>query len=182
MLTLNFVPFPSLLTERLLLRSLTIDDKNEIFAIRSDENMIKYLDRPSQKCIDEASQFIEKITHGVAQNRWIYWAVCLKDKKELIGTICIWNISEEESKAEVGFELLPAYQGKGLMREALTVVIDYGFYCISLNSLEGEVDPQNIKSIRLMEQSGFTQVNCLRETDSAAAKEGRTIIYRLEKS
>ena len=165
MLTLNFVPFPSLLTERLLLRSLTIDDKNEIFAIRSDENMIKHLDRPSQKCIDEASQFIEKITHGVAQNRWIYWAVCLKDKKELIGTICIWNISEEESKAEVGFELLPAYQGKGLMREALAAVIDYGFYCINLNSLEGETDPRNIKSISLMEKSAFTLVNCLRETD-----------------
>lgn len=179
MLNLNFTPFPFLSTIRLELRPLALSDVNEIFAIRSDLEMIKYLDRPPQKELDEASQFIEKIINGIQLNRWIYWAISLKGENKLIGTICIWNISVEDSKAEVGFELLPPYQGKGIIQEALKAVVDYGFNVIGLKSLEGEVDPGNIKSIKVMEKAGFKLVNYLRETDSEAIVKGKTVMYEL---
>jgi [ribosomal protein S5]-alanine N-acetyltransferase len=71
--------------------------------------------RPITKEIDEALQYINMINEGINRNDWVLWAITLKDSNELIGTICIWNFSEELSKGEVGYELSPAYQGRGIM-------------------------------------------------------------------
>lgn len=179
MINLNFTPFPFLSTARLELRPLTHSDENEIFAIRSDLEINKYLGRPPQKTVNEASQFIERIINAVKLNQAVYWAINNKGESKLIGTICIWNISVKDSKAEVGFELLPRYQGNGIMQESLKAVLDYGFNVIGLKTLEGEVDPANIKSIKVLEKAGFKLVNYLRETDSEAIREGRTVIYEL---
>jgi [ribosomal protein S5]-alanine N-acetyltransferase len=179
MLNLNFDPFPLLATQRLQLRPLLLEDDKDIYEIKSNREMIKYLDRPPMKTIFEARQFIEKINNGIALNRWIYWAISLKGNKSLIGTICIWRISEEEKKGEVGFELLPAFQGMGIIQEALNCVIEFGFNVLGLVSLEGEVDPQNIKSVKVMEKAGFKLIDYLRETDSEEVVEGKTVIYEL---
>src|SRR6266516_1182663 len=47
-----FTPFPSIATERFNLRPLTIEDENEIFALRSDDSINEYLDRPKANSID----------------------------------------------------------------------------------------------------------------------------------
>jgi len=152
---INFTPFPSLTTERLILRRLSVEDENEIYAIRSDERVNKYLDRQSCTSLDEALKFINKINAGILNNESIYWAVSFKDKKKLIGTICLWNISDDCSKADIGFELFPEYQGKGIMQEAAKAVIEYGFNIMGLKRIEGEVAPGNTKSINLMRKFNF---------------------------
>jgi len=179
MLNLNFTLFPLLSTERLELRALDKRDREGIFAIRSDIEMGKYLNRPPISTIEEADEFIDKIRNGIENNKWIYWAVCLKGTSPLIGTICLWNISDEENKGEVGFELLPNWQGKGFMLESLKEVIKYGFGTIGLQTIEGEVDPANEKSINLMKKVGFEKVTYLRETDPEEVKIGKTVIFQL---
>lgn len=180
MLNPNFTLFPILKTTRLLLRQLTLIDEKEIFEIRSSEKIAKYLDRPLCRSIDDARAFINKINKGIENNEWIYWAICEKEIFKLIGTICIWNISLKESKAEIGFELLPQYHGKGIMQEALKCVLDYGFNVLQLNSMEGEVDPANIKSIKLMEKYNFKRRNNIHEYDSKNEIESKTVIYQLD--
>ena len=155
MAEINFTPFPTLSTDRLMLRQLTIEDENEIFAIRSDERINKYLDRPLCKTIDEARKFIHKTNEGITRNESIYWAINIKTNSGLVGTICLWKISREYSKAEIGFELLPEHQGKGIMQEALPKIIEYGFKNMKLRTIVGEADPDNLKSIKLMEKFGF---------------------------
>ena len=152
---INFTPFPLLTTERLTLRQLTLEDDNEIFRLRSDESVNKFLDRPIAKTIDDAIQFINKINRSISKNELIYWAVTFKNHFKLIGTICLWNISDDCTNAEIGFELLPDYQGKGVMQAVLPIVIKYGFEIMKLNSIDGDVDPDNAKSIKLMEKNGF---------------------------
>src|SRR4051794_34062033 len=88
---INFTPFPNLTTEHLFLRQVKIDDENEIFLVRSDEKVARFLDRPKARNLDEARQFIHKISDGIAKNEWILWAITLKNQNELIGTICLWN-------------------------------------------------------------------------------------------
>jgi RimJ/RimL family protein N-acetyltransferase len=41
------------------------------------------------------------------------------------------------------------------MQEVLLMIIDYGLETIGLNFIDGEVDPNNLKSIKLMEKYGF---------------------------
>jgi ribosomal-protein-alanine N-acetyltransferase len=162
---INSIPFPLLTTDRLILRQLILEDDNEIFLLRSDSEVNKYLDRPIAKTIDEARQFISKINNSIGKNELIFWAVCFKENPKLIATICLWNISEDTTTAEIGFELLPDYQGKGTMQEVLPIVIKYGFETMKLNSIEGEVDPNNSKSIKLMERNGFIFDKRLKNTE-----------------
>src|SRR5688500_12404638 len=105
--TINFIPFPNLTTERLILRQLEIQDENEVFALRSDKRVNEFLARPKPEVVEDARKFIEKINDQIAKNAGIYWAITLKNDNKLIGTICYWNIVKEHSRAEIGYELHP---------------------------------------------------------------------------
>jgi [ribosomal protein S5]-alanine N-acetyltransferase len=144
MCKINFTPFPLLTTEKLILWQLTLEDDNEIFFLRSDSEVNKYLDRPIAKKVDDARRFINKIKDSISKNELIFWAVSIKESTKLVGTICLWNISEDETTAEIGFELLSDYQGKGIIQELLPIVLKFGLETMNLKSIEGEMDPNNI--------------------------------------
>jgi ribosomal-protein-alanine N-acetyltransferase len=150
---LNFSPFPVLTTERFVLRPLEIKDAKEIFLLRSDEMINRFLDRKRAKSLEDARQFIQKITDGMAKGEAIFWVIALKDNLQFTGTICLWNLSYEKSSAEVGFELLPAFHGKKIIQEVLPKIIEYGFGIMKLKEILGEVDPGNLFSIRLLHPS-----------------------------
>lgn len=152
---INFLPFPGLITKRLILRQLNESDSYSIFSIRSDNTINKYLDRPKMTNIDEAEEFIKKIIDGIKLNKWIYWGICFKGNPELIGTICLWNFSDDKTIAEIGYELLAPFQGKGLMNEALKCIIHYGFQTIGLEKIEAYTHRENSSSTRLLVKNDF---------------------------
>src|SRR6266550_9201879 len=155
MIQIQFTPFPELTTARFRLRQLTKDDENEIFALRSDDFINQYLDRPKANTLDDARNFITKITNGIAKNEAIFWVVTPKDETRFLGTICLWQISREEAKAEIGYELLPENHGKGIMQEVIPRVIQFGFEEMKLRTIEAELSPRNLKSVRLLEKNNF---------------------------
>src|SRR5688572_16235970 len=127
MLNLNFSPFPRLTTERLQLRELCKKDGHDIMVLRSDDRVNEYINRPKSIAIDDAVAFIDKIENSIKNNESVYWAVTQKTSDTLIGTICLWNISLERDMGEIGYELSPRFQGKGMMQEAVAAVIKFGF-------------------------------------------------------
>jgi [ribosomal protein S5]-alanine N-acetyltransferase len=168
---INFLPFPDLTTGEFSLRQLTTDDRDEIFILRSDERVLEYLDIPKAGSLNDAVVYINMINNGVKNNDWVYWGITGKNESKLIGTICLWNILPAESKADIGFVLLPDQQGKGIMQEVIPVVLSYGFITMGLDVIKGEVAPGNIKSIKLMERFGFKYAFNLENT----------VIYTLQK-
>ena len=166
----NFTPFPVLKTGRLTLRQLSSTDDKEIFALRSNDTVNKYLDRKPSKSIDDAKNFIKTINENIQRNDSIYWAITLNDTDKLIGTICLFNFSDDHSKVEIGYELLPHFQGKGLMQEATSKVIHFGFQHVGLHSIEAYTHSENKSSTRLLEKLNFKR--------DSAADENFTI-YKL---
>jgi ribosomal-protein-alanine N-acetyltransferase len=162
---ITFTPFPNLETGNFILRQLTTADDDEIFLLRSDDGVARYLDRPKAKSIDDARAFIKRINDSILNNESIYWGVTTKVGSKIIGTICLWQISKEESKAEIGFEVVPQAQGRGIMKEVVPAVLYFGFNTMGLKFIEGEVDPQNIRSIKLMERCGFALYSKSEKTD-----------------
>jgi ribosomal-protein-alanine N-acetyltransferase len=154
---LNFTPFPVLTTERLILRCLELSDDQLLFKLRSNENVNKYIVRTKQKDIKEIRAFISKINDEINNNEWIYWVISLKDDPTLIGDICLWNFSDEKTVAEIGYELDPAFQGKGIMSEALKKIIEYGFMEIELQSIEAYTHKKNDNSTKLLQKYNFIQ-------------------------
>ena len=165
MLNKSFTPFPFLTTERLTLRQLIIDDEQEIFTLRSDREINKYLDRQIANTIDDARNFINKVNENINKNDSLYWAITFKDKNILVGTICLFSFSDENDKCEIGYELLTNFQGQGIMKEAVEKVIDYAFNTIRVQEIEAFFHRDNQSSIKLLKKFSFRNLNKPDETD-----------------
>ena len=155
MIDVSFTPFPFLATQNYALRNLTPEDEREIFALRSSDEINKYLDRPKAHTLDDARNFINKITNGIAGNEAIFWVVTPKGESKFLGSICLWKISREDAKAELGFELLPENHGKGIMQEVIPRILQFGFEEMKLQTIEAELSPRNLKSVRLLEKNNL---------------------------
>jgi ribosomal-protein-alanine N-acetyltransferase len=178
---INFSPFPELQTERLSLRKVSLGDAEEIFSLRSNDEVNKYLDRPVANDIDEAIAFINKVNIGIANDNWMYWAICFKDNPKLVGTICLWNINQEENKAEVGYELNPDYQGKGIAKEALSKIIEFGFNDLQLNKIEAYTHKENLASTNLLEKFNFIRDPHEETKIDFTVNSPNTVVYSLYK-
>ena len=172
--------FPLLTTDRLVLRKLEIDDAGELLKLRSDESVNKYLERPKSRTINEVIEFINKIQAGISKNESFYWAISLKNESKLIGTICLWNLDKENSRAEVGYELLPAYQGKGLMQEALSKIIEYCFQILGFKTITAYTDSANERSVRILEKNNFRRDKVLEDEYYGEGVSGNEVIYSLK--
>ena len=151
----SFTPFPGLITERLVLRQMRLSDDKEIFFLRSDARVMQFLDTPVAESLEDARSYIEKINNGILSNDWILWGIQMRESRKLIGSICFWNFNKERTVAEIGYVLHPDQQGKGLMQEALTEVMIYGFDIIQLKKIVAHLHPENKRSISLLERNGF---------------------------
>lgn len=155
MVNRSFTPFPILTTERLTLRQLSTDDGQNIFALRSDTEINKYLDRQASKTIEDAINFINKINDSIKKNDSIYWAITLTNSKIFVGTICLFDFSNEKNKCEIGYELLTNFQGQGIMKEAIRKVIDYAFQTMQLKKIEAFTHNGNQSSTKLLTKFDF---------------------------
>ncbi|HSB93526.1 MAG TPA: GNAT family N-acetyltransferase [Flavitalea sp.] len=154
---INFTPFPTLTTDRLTLRQLSMADQQHIFKLRSDEAINKYLDRDISRTLDDAITFIEKIKNNVENNISIYWVITLTSAGTFAGTIGLFNFSIETNSCEIGYELLTAFQGNGIMKEAAEKVIAYAFNELQVDQIAACSHKGNQQSTNLLMKLNFTK-------------------------
>jgi [ribosomal protein S5]-alanine N-acetyltransferase len=158
MLSPLFTPFPELQTERLLLRQMTLSDAPGVQQLRSQEEVMRYINRPLTRTLEEAERWISVIIDALEKNSGITWCICLKEAPlKHVGSIGLWRIEKENHRAEIGYMLEPTLQGKGIMYEALQKVLEYGFKELKLHSVEAQIDPRNAASAALLKKAGFVQ-------------------------
>ncbi len=179
MIDINFTPFPNLETERLHLRRVVNDDVNEIFALRSDKETMKYIPRPLAKTKEDALEHIALIDSKIENNEGINWAITLKNNPKLIGIIGHYRIKPEHYRAEIGYMLLPEYQGKGIITEAIKEVVKYGFKTMKLHSIEAVIDPENLISEKVLLKNGFVKEAHLKENECFEGRFLDTVIYSI---
>ena len=151
---LNFTPFPEMRTENLVLRKIQIEDINEYFILKSDLRLLVHYEAKA-KNLAETKKKLESINEDINKNEAILWGIALKGADKIIGSICYWNISEDGLKAEIGYELMVDWQGRGIMNEAVQAVVKYGFNQMGLEIIEACPNATNIKSLKLLERNKF---------------------------
>ncbi|MBN2614051.1 MAG: GNAT family N-acetyltransferase [Bacteroidales bacterium] len=152
----NFRSYPCFKTNRLVMNRLQPTDESKVELLRSNDVVNRYIDRPKKCSRKEAAAFIQKINDGIDRGEMVYyWAIRFIDHPDLIGTICIWNFSEDGRRAEIGYELFPEFHRKGLMDESLKPVIEYAFGVLNLQILEAYTHKNNEASSRLLLKNGF---------------------------
>jgi len=160
---LNFNPFPTLVSERFILRAPALYDDEALSILRSDPRVNQFLNRSATTTVAEARQFVEKIQANIAANQSLYWIITTKESDHLVGTICYWNMEPELEQAEIGYELQSAFFGKGIMQEVIPVVIKFGFEQLHLQKITAFLAAGNEKSIKLLERNHFKTDQALRE-------------------
>lgn len=182
MMQLQFTPFPMLHAGPVLLRQLNTGDIQGIFQLRSRPELSKYIHRALNTHESEAAAFIERINGAITRNECLYWAITLPEKDQLIGTFCLWNISTINQRAEIGYELLTEYHGKGYVHHSMQAVVNYAFEVIGLHSLEAVVNPENQASIKLLERNHFKREALFTENEFHNGRFTDTAIYSLLKA
>ncbi len=177
----NFTLFPVLETKRLILRQIELDDAKIIFDLYKNEFTSKFLSRDFIESIENALQIIENLNRGIILETHIYWVISLKTNRKAIGTICLWNFCEECSCAEIGYELHPDFQKKGLMQEAVEKVLKYGFENMELEKIEAFTKVNNSSSIKLLERNGFVNFPQILLNITPAGNDEINICYSLTK-
>ncbi|MES2417842.1 MAG: GNAT family protein [Bacteroidota bacterium] len=146
--------FPVIKTNEFVLRQFTGSDVNYVFEGLSHPKIIKYygVSYPSLA----ATQAQMKWFKSLEENKTgIWWAMCDIANKTCYGAIGLSNLSNLHKKAEIGFWLLPAYWGKGMMLEAINLVCNYGFEQMKLHRIEAMVESENKNCKNLMDKLNF---------------------------
>ncbi|WP_292008744.1 GNAT family N-acetyltransferase [Chryseobacterium sp.] len=142
-------------TERLILKEINESHVEDILKIRSNPYINQFVKRTSPQNNYEALDFILTIKRNTENGETIYLGISYKDQQNLIGTICLWNFSEDKKVAEVGYELLPEYHKQGIMSEALKSVLNYGFKELNLQEIVACTHSANENSKRLLLKHDF---------------------------
>ena len=158
-----FDSFPTVETERLLLRKLDISDCKMLFELRSNPQVMKYLDaaKPQNEAVLEL--FCENIAKSWAEKNGIYWIIEHKAEAKAVGNFSFWRIDHPHCRAEIGYAMLPEYWGQGIMSEVLDTLLPFGFSKMQLHSVEANVNPDNQLSNRLLLKHGFQKEAYFRE-------------------
>lgn len=146
--------FEKITTDRLFIRTLDMKDRDAFFEYRSMPEVYKYQSwRPED--IDDIERFILANIAIIPNTKdsWLQLAVCLKDG-QLVGDVGI-HFLDDGFQAEIGYTLSHEFQGKGYASEAVRALIDYLFVGLNKHRITGSVDPDNLKSIMLLENLGF---------------------------
>lgn len=142
-------------TERLFIRPVTIDDKNEIFEYRRDKEINKYQGWIPEK-IEDVEVFIGKVSKQInVPETWFQFAIVDKETQRLVGDLGIHFIDFENKQVEIGFTLNKDFQNRGFATESVKKVIDYLFNDLNKHRIITSIDPGNKNSIRLVERIGF---------------------------
>ena len=158
-----FTHFPCLTTQRLLLRQIRPDDAEALFAIFSDEEAMQFYGHEPHRSLDETHELIGWIQAAYARRESIRWGITLRGEDRVIGSCGFHNFGAGFQRAETGYELERASWGQGIMAEALSAILTYGFTELGLHRVEAIIDIANERSKGLLLKLGFTYEGNLRQ-------------------
>jgi len=175
----TFKSFPEFESERLLFRKILLSDAKDLFLIRSNDDVMRFMDVPRHNSISDSEKLIQLVEESYKKESGIDWSIIEKHSNIFIGYIGFIRIFPEHCRAEIGYALKPEFWGKGYMYETINRMVKFGFENMNLHSIEANVNPANEKSKRVLEKIGFKKEAYFRENYLFNNKFLDSIIYSL---
>ncbi|MBC7810605.1 MAG: GNAT family N-acetyltransferase [Burkholderiales bacterium] len=158
----DFSAFPTISTERLLLREIVAADASDVLAFRGDAEVQRYNSEPLTQ-LHEALDFINTMHDGFAAKQWILWGIVLVSENKVVGSCSVNDWNQSHNRAEIGYDLARAYWGRGIAAEAVRAIIDWTFVNLQVNRIEAQTITDNARSVRMLERLGFYRDGIRRE-------------------
>ena len=154
---------PTLESTRLRLRAYRATDDAGMFRLYSDPRVMRYWSFPPWTSLGQAQAYLRRVEGEMAAGSSVLpWAIATRADDVLVGTVTLFSVNIEQGRAETGYSLHPDFQGRGLAREALRLMLGHAFDTLQLRRIEADVDPRNTPSCRLVESLGFRREGLLR--------------------
>ncbi len=156
----NSMTFPVLLTERLRLRPLRVDDADALHPAFANEDLMRWWSSGPHKSVAETREYVAQNCEG---EPWQTWAITRIQDDTALGWVVLIHSEDRPNVREIGYILNRSAWGAGIAREAVDRVIRYGFEELGLRRIYADVDPENMSSIKLLNVLGFQQEALLRQ-------------------
>ena len=144
-------------TERLVLRTMGMDDVDAVHAYQSREDVCRYLPYEPRS----REQVAEKIAKHAAALRLAvdgdYLILAVESDGHVIGDVYFSLRSVENATAEIGWVLHPDFERRGYMTEAARVILDLAFARLGLHRVFAQLDPRNHASAALCRRLGMRE-------------------------
>lgn len=142
-------------TERLIMRPLAESDVDEIFAMRSDEEIMRFIREPQGR--DESFDWIKLVSGRWNDEKLGFCAIIEKASNKFLGWCGVWRL-KETGEIEIGYAIEKGHWGKGFATEAATAFMRYAFEELNAEKLVAVARPENAASRRVMEKLGMIYV------------------------
>ena len=146
---------PPLLTERLLLRSLTLGDATGVQRLAGDRDIaatLATLPHPYEDGM--AEKWIRSCSEKFQKDEALNFAITLRIDKNLIGGIAL-RLDQGNERGELGYWIGKPYWNCGYATEAAKAVVAYGFEVLKLNRIYAYHFTRNPASGRVLEKVGM---------------------------
>jgi RimJ/RimL family protein N-acetyltransferase len=105
----------------------------------------------------------------------------LKETGQIIGVMSLMHIDPASKNAEAGYWLGKKYWGQGIAKEALKLILEFGFKKLELVRIYARVTHPNIASARLLERCGFKYEGRMRKSTFTNGKWMDDLMYAILK-
>jgi ribosomal-protein-alanine N-acetyltransferase len=175
--------FPVLKTRRLVLKQVTVKDAPWYFEHFNTKEIVEGQDHGGPRDLSEARAELKLyFTDNFRRRSGIRWGITLRGDDKLIGSAGFYKwIQPERYQAEMGYDLDPACWGKGIMTEALSAIIQYGFDNMGLHRIEVLISHHNRRSQLLIRRLGFKREGVLRDHYFVEGRFSDDVIFSLLK-
>lgn len=139
-------------TERLIIRRMDDRDLGDIYAMRSDADVMQYIRAPQNRV--EAANWIKLVSSKWEPHGLGFCSVINKATKEFVGWCGLWRLSET-NEVEVGYATAKDHWRNGFALEAAQRFLRYGFEDLELDEIVAVAREENVGSRRVMEKLGM---------------------------
>lgn len=145
------------ITERLVIRELTVSDIKKMYEIYQSPEVKEYIDDTDDYLNNEIEKHKAYIKNVYSFYGYGYWGVFDKSSGKLMGRCGIQNnLIDNIPEIELGYLLDHKYWGKGYAQEAAYCVLDYAFNELNIMRIVAVIDKLNIRSQKLATTLGMT--------------------------
>ena len=148
---------PVLITDRLRLRQLTVDDADALFPTLSDADLMTWWSSAPHESVEQTRAYFAP---RVEREGWRCWAITLADDDIAIGWVAAGE-KRQGKVTEIGYILARDHWGSGIAAEAVSAVIDR-LFDEGQRRVFADTDPENTASLALLERLGFRREGYLR--------------------
>ncbi len=175
----NLDGLPWLEGDRVRLRAPQAEDIDPLFALFSDPDVMRYWSRAPMVERAEAIVYIQSIVDGFMKRELLNWIIADRTDDSMIGTCTLYDIQPQHLRVAVGYALMPARQGQGLAREAVSMAMQWAFDSLKVHRVEADIEPRNLPSERLLRALGFQPEGLLRERFCSGSEIQHSAVFGL---